>query len=333
MSTSSPGDDLGPIYIGGLDRSGKTTMRGFLTSHPSISIPAVGSNMWTYFYGQYGDLQNVNNFERCLSDLLRYKHVRFLQPDPERIRTEFWRGPRTYAHLFELFLVHYSEREHKPRWGCQTGLIEQYADHLFSAHPNLKLIHMVRDPRDRYEASLALWPNGKGRAGGATARWLYSIRLAERNRARYPTGYLLVRFEDLVERPAEILQQVCDFIGEPFDARMLSMPDAPKHKALLETGANGQLLSPSFVGRFRHQLDSGELAYIQGMAGREMVRYGYALQSFDWSWQQRAAFWASEWPRQAIRQVAWRTKEAAHQNLPRVFGRKPGKRMILAEAA
>ena len=44
-----------PIYIGGLDRCGKTTMRAFLASHPRIAIPAVGSNMWTYFYGQYGD--------------------------------------------------------------------------------------------------------------------------------------------------------------------------------------------------------------------------------------------------------------------------------------
>ena len=46
---------LGPIYIGGLDRCGKTTMRAFLVSHPNIAIPAVGSNMWTYFYGQFGD--------------------------------------------------------------------------------------------------------------------------------------------------------------------------------------------------------------------------------------------------------------------------------------
>ena len=48
------------------------------------------------------------------------------------------------------------------------------------------------------ERPLARWPEGRGRAGGATARWLYSTNLAERHRRRHPDGYLVVRFEDLV---------------------------------------------------------------------------------------------------------------------------------------
>ena len=52
----------GSIFIGSLDRSGKTTMRAFLASHPNIAIPAVGSNMWTYFYGQFGDLAHRENY-------------------------------------------------------------------------------------------------------------------------------------------------------------------------------------------------------------------------------------------------------------------------------
>src|SRR5512133_1603979 len=43
--------ERGPIFIGGPDRCGKTTLQAFLSSHPNIAIPAVGSNFWTYFYG------------------------------------------------------------------------------------------------------------------------------------------------------------------------------------------------------------------------------------------------------------------------------------------
>ena len=81
----------GPIFIGGLDRCGKTTLRAFLVSHPNISIPAVGSNMWTYFYGQFGDLSDPTNFERCMDAMLHYKHVRFLKPDAKEIREVFHR--------------------------------------------------------------------------------------------------------------------------------------------------------------------------------------------------------------------------------------------------
>ena len=174
--TTPTGVERGPIYIGGLDRCGKTTLSGFLTSHPRISVPAVGSNLWPYFYRQFGDLAQKENFERCLDAMLRYKHAVFLQPDPAWLRRDFAAGPRTYARLFELFHLQFAAREGKPRYGVQTGLIERYADELFTAYPGVRVIHMVRDPRDRYEASLTRWPDGRGRAGGAAARWSYSAR-------------------------------------------------------------------------------------------------------------------------------------------------------------
>ena len=323
----------GPIYIGGLDRSGKTTMRAFLASHPNIAIPDVGSNMWTYFYGQYGDLSRQDNFEKCLKDMLHYKHVRFLKPDPDRIRKEFWQGETTYGRLFSLFLIHYAEGQGKPRWGAQTGLIERYADHLFAAYPNLKIVHMVRDLRDRYEASLALWPNGKLRAGGATARWLYSTNLAERHSRNYPDQYKIVRFETLVERSEETLRDVCDFLGEAYVPEMLVMAGATKYRNKLLKGAElkpGQsLLSPQYIGLFRDKIAKPEITFIQLHAGRKMRQYDYKLEDIKFSFGDWLRFTFVDWPNQFVRMMFWRTTEAIQQNFPGISGRKPGGRMII----
>ncbi|HEX6230469.1 MAG TPA: sulfotransferase, partial [Actinomycetota bacterium] len=322
-----------PVFIGGLDRSGKTTMRAFLASHSNISIPAVGSNMETYFYGRFGDLARPGNLEACLDAMLRYKHVRFLDPDPERIRREFRAGPHTYQRLFSLFLIHHAEREGKPRWGAQTGLIERYADQLFEAYRGVKVIHMVRDPRDRYEASLALWPDGRGRAGGATARWRYSVRLAERNLRRYPDDYAVVRFEDLVTRPEEVLRRVCAFLGEAFVPEMLAMPGAPKHRDLLAAGsgrASGDgPLSSAFIGRFRGTVPPREIAFIQLHAGRLMRAHGYRSDPLGLSASEWARFAVIDWPNQLCRMLAWRTVEALQQRFPTIVRRRPGARMIV----
>lgn len=326
---SSPGGGGGPIFIGGLDRSGKTTMRAFLASHPNVAIPAVGSNMETYFYRRYGDLADPANLERCLGAMLRYKHVRFLQPDPERIRREFAAGEPTYERLFALFLMHFAERLGKPRWGAQSGLIERYADQLFAAHPGARVIHMVRDPRDRYEASLALWPGGNGLAGGATARWRYSVGLAERNQRRQPDGYLVVRFEDMVRRPEETIREVCAFIGERFVPEMLSMPGAEKHRGMLADAGGDALLSEDFVGRFRGRIPPRELAFMQLHAGRSMRRFGYEPEPVHLPPRDRAAFVAYEWPRQAARMVAWRGREELEERFPTRVKRVPGSRMIV----
>jgi hypothetical protein len=325
-----------PIYIGGLDRSGKTTMRAFLASHSKIAIPAVGSNMWTYFYRQFGDLGRGDNFERCLAAMMRYKHVAFLQPDADRIRRDFRLGPPSYARLFEIFLVHFAEREKKPRWGVQTGLIERYADQLHDAHPGVRIVHMIRDPRDRYEASIAKWPDGKGRAGGAVARWQYSTKLAERQQRLHPDSYLIVRFEDLVTKPEATVRDVCAFIGEEFEPAMMRMDGAEKHRALLLDGLSNPdpvILSDQFIGKFRQSVPASDIAFIQMHAARRMKKYGYEPDRLDLDPAARLKFAVYDWPNQLARMVAWKTVEAAQQRLPGIVHRRPGQRMILGASA
>jgi O-antigen/teichoic acid export membrane protein len=343
----------GPVYIGGLDRSGKTTLAAFLTSHPNIDIPDAGSNLWTYFYGRFGDLARPANLERCLDMMQRYQHVAILHPDPHRIRRDFNAGPRTYARLFGLVHAHHAEHEDKARWGTQTGLIERYADEVFAAYPGVRIIHMIRDPRDRYEASRALWPEGKGQAGGATARWVYSTRLAQRHVRRHPGGYLVVRFEDLVQRTEETLRSVCDFLGETFHPDMLGMPAAPDRRARLaslsapSTGtpttttallsaapavttrwASQPPLSGAFVGRFRERVSAADVAFIQLHARRLMPVYGYLPVPLAWGAREWSRFLTRTWPGQAARMLAWRGREAFQQHFPAHTGRTPDPRFV-----
>lgn len=317
--------ERGPIFIGGLDRCGKTLLRALLVSHPNIAIPDVGSNYWTFFYDQYGDLRDPANFERCLAAMLNYKHARFIQPDAERIRREFWEGQPSYARLFALFHQHYAEREGKLRWGDQSGLIERYADQIFRAYPNARLIHMVRDPRDRYQASLALWPKGKMRVGGATARWLYSIRLARRNAERYPDRYLLVRYETLVAQPEPTLREICDFLAEPFVPAMLRMDGAPRYREKYgrATAPDQSPITTAYIGRFRGAVAPRELAFMQAIAGRQMRRYGYDLEPIRFSPRDRLAFAAVDCPLNLARMIAWRGIETLQQHFPATIGRTP----------
>jgi hypothetical protein len=322
----------GPIYIGGLDRSGKTTMQAFLASHPRIAIPYAGSNLWSFFYARYGDLSREENFENCLAALLSYSHVVALNPDPERIRREFRQGPAAYARLFALLHEHYAEQQGKPRWGDQSGLIETYADYLFAADPAAKMIHMLRDPRDRYAASLARAPKGKGRAGGAAARWLYSVRLAERNCRRYPDSYTVVRFETMIAQPEQTLRQVCAFLGEEYVPDMLTMDGSPLQRDKLARTAGrapGQSpLSIDFIGGFRQSLSPGDIAFIQQVAGKKMVEYGYALDPVAFSAAENLRFRLVDWPANLARMAAWRGREAAHNRLPALFGRRPDRKTL-----
>jgi hypothetical protein len=322
----------GPIYIGGPDRCGKTLVAALLGSHSRIAIPIVGSNLWTYFDGQYGDLADGANLDRCLADMARYKHARFLGLDLPRLRRELREGEATYARLFALVHEHFAERAGKPRWGDQTGLVERYAATIFAELPEVRFIHLVRDPRDRYEGSLSMWPSGRGRAGAAVARWRYSIDLGERNARRWPDRYRLVRYEDLVRQPEEVVAQLCAFVGESFEPAMMDLPDAPTYRAKLAAGANGvPRITADHIGDYRGRIPPHELAFMQGQLGSRMRRYGYLPDAVRMAPVARARYAGAQWPSQAVRMVAWDVIERVQHRLPGIAGRRPPAAKVVDE--
>ena len=326
---------LGPIFIGGPDRCGKTLLAGLLGSHSRISIPVVGSNLWPLFYRQHGDLRDLDNARRCLDAMLGYKHIAFLQPDREAVIRAFVEGPRTYAHLFAVVQEQYAARNGKLRWGDQTGLVERYADEIFQSYPDVRFVHMVRDPRDRYAESRARWPGGRLGAGGATARWLFSIRLGQRNARRHGDRYRLLRYETLVTDPEETVRDLCAFLGEAFEPSMLELGAVPTYRAKLEASietlppearpASGLPISPAFIGGYRDQVSSPEVAFIQARAGTEMGAFGYRLEPIRLEGTARLRQQFVDGPLDALRMYGWWGREALAYRFPRCLGRRPNR--------
>jgi Sulfotransferase family len=264
----------GPIFIGGAARSGKTLLRWILSSHRRIAVSR-RTDMWPRFYGRFGDLARTENVERCLTAMLDRKQIAALAPDLDRLRRDFQGGAPTYARLFALLHEQYAERVGKVRWGDQTGSIERYADQLMTAYPGARLIQMVRDPRDRYEALLLRGRPPLGAAGRATAEWLGSVGSADRNRLRHPDACTIVRYESLVRAPEETMRRVCAFVGEAFEPTMLQMPEARRYDAERAASNDGTPISTACVGRYRDRLSRRDLAFIQAVAGRQMLALDY----------------------------------------------------------
>jgi hypothetical protein len=296
-----------PIFIAGPDRSGTTLLFALLPSHPNISMTR-RTNMWRYFHGRYGDLSQRDNLEHCLRDMVRYKRMGVLNPDPDRIRREFLEGAPSYGRLFALFHDHHAEATGKVRWGDKSLHTEHYAESVFGEFPTAKILHMTRDPRDRYASVKKRHGRTVNRVGASVARWLLSMRAGQRNLRRHPAQYMFLRFESLVSRPEETLRQVCAFIGEEYVPGMLSMSGAAEHRdtggnSSFETIAPGEI-STKPIGRFRQVLSAGDIEYIQMFAGREMRALDYPLETVRLSMKEEGPFLA-EFPINVARMVGW----------------------------
>ena len=300
--------EFAPLFIAGPDRSGTTLMYALLASHPDVSMVR-RTNMWRYFHGRYGDLARPSNLERCLDAMVGYRRMRHLQPDRERIRREFLEGPATYGRLFALFHRHNAERVGATRWGDKSLHTEHSADRVFAEFPNARIIHMVRDPRDRYASVRARNGQELSRVGAAAGRWLASARAGRRNQTRYPGRYLIVRYEDLAQAPDPTMRQVCAAVGLEYTPSLLAMSAAPDHRDRGGNSSFGDLapgtISTGAIGRFHWAVAPTDVAFIQLVAGRQMAALGYQparveLTRTGWLW-----FWLAEMPVDLARMVAW----------------------------
>jgi Sulfotransferase family len=297
-----------PVFIAGPDRSGTTLMYALLASHPNVSMVR-RTNMWRYFHGRYGDLTDQANLERCLDAMVGYRRMRHLRPDRDRIRREFLQGAPTYGRLFALFHEHNATRSGATRWGDKSLHTEHYAERVFEEFPDARIIHMVRDPRDRYASVRARHGRELSRVGPSTGRWLASARAARRNQARYPGRYLLVRYEDLAREPGPTVRRVCVATGLDYSPCLLSLSGAPEHR---DGGGNSSfgdlepgLISTRAIGRFRVAVPPADVAFIQLVAGRLMVALGYDRAGVELTPSSRVHFWLAKLPVDLARMLGW----------------------------
>ncbi len=205
--------DARPVFIGGLDQSGKTPLRRILDASSTVAFSR-RLYLWTTIYGRYGDLEDDANLAHCMRDLERHPGIREHGIDLASVEVALRRGPRDYAALVALIGEQMARAAGRDRWGMQEGGTEARAGQVFETFPHARLLHMVRDPRDRHLA-IAADRRRPGLLGVSLATWRRNAHRARTNRRRYGDRYLVIRFEDLVAAPVEIARRVGQFIDEP----------------------------------------------------------------------------------------------------------------------
>lgn len=295
--------ECGPIFIGGLDQSGKTPLRRMLSAHPELLLTR-RTYMWSRFYKQFGSLSNPSNLERCLSAMLAQKAVQELHPDLQLIRRDFVQGPQTYERLFELFYRQNLERTGKRRWGDQLGFVERFADVIFSAYPEAKMIHMIRDPRDHSAEGTDNKHRGRGKSGWLTARWKFSAHLAQHNSRRYNKRYLVVRYEDLMQDTEKVLRRICAFLNEDYLPAMIEVL----------TGARNMDEDEQVENHKYHPLTSTsamktQITFTQLFARRDLIDLGYIVKPVVLSAGERIKFSMIDLPANLAGLIAWNLTE------------------------
>jgi hypothetical protein len=227
----------GPVFVGGVNRSGTSLVRQILGSHPDLAMPPSEFEFFKRLTLPVSAALRGDQIERLVDDVLRWPKVAGWQVDPELVRRHALadRSPRG---LFTAFLRAYAEKLDKPRFGEKTTYYERRLTTFDRWFPgNYSFVHVLRQPVATFASNR--WYEGTEHRVDARAwalDWCSSALIAIRAlRAR--RGYIAVRYEDLVRDPERETRRMCETADLSFAARMLAMADfVQKENSSFEVG-------------------------------------------------------------------------------------------------
>lgn len=278
-----------PIFIVGCPRSGTTKLAAILNKHSQIA-----SATETHFFnfvskGKY-DWKNFssNNLKKILDESRIIDFIKLANLDPETLLDEFQEPDDSIKEsnlavedfykkkVFNLLIKNYLSKKNKSRICEKTPQHLQNIEEILRLYPQAKIIHMIRDGRDTVNSLLKMPWRPKGLLNNARF-WSHYIKMGKKESLR--PEVITIKYENLMERPQDVLVNICNFIGENFEDSLLNDSQEPdnlfsswesswKHKSKQE-------LDASRVNAWTRELSKDDQIILDWALHKDLLEFGY----------------------------------------------------------
>ncbi len=273
-----------PIFVIGAERSGTTLVMAMLGAHPKIAVPEVAwyyPRFYPYLY-TYGNLNERQNIKTLIGEMIFGLKTPFwnMQVNPRTIVDELYEKTyqKTFGGVYDAILTKFSESQNKPRWGEKTPYNLFFLGAIINDFPDGQIIFVTRDGRD---ASADYLESSFGPTNIYCAAEIWKMcqnTVSPWRKKLSDKQWMDVKYEELVRRPKDVLQKICDFIDEKYSPIMLDFYNSDIARARGATRDHKPLGSPvsdKYIGIYKYLLSQRDQEIFTGVAHDELVEYGY----------------------------------------------------------
>lgn len=249
----------GPIFVVGTMRSGSTLFRLILDAHPRIAISEE-----TGFMGGLAAAKQIPNWTRGRG---WYERLGFSEQEFDARLRDF------YAGMFER----HARSQGKQRWGEKTPFHARHIAQMAAVFPDSVFVAIVRHPGAVVHSLVEKFHY---EAPDAATYWDSTNKEILRRGIELPDDrFALVRYEDLVEHPRETLQELVDFLGEPWSEDLLRHNDVQAARGTPRVSAGStrtrDAISTDLAHRWADSLGEGHRGMLESAAGPLARFLGY----------------------------------------------------------
>lgn len=276
------------FFILGRPRSGTTLLRTLFDAHPHVIIPPE-CPLILHIYPDYkkGILPNEKNIAALMHTLQGIHKFNDWNVDITALRYALLQCKKTLKFDQLIALIYLSvpslyPKESPQYLGDKNPIYALYPKKLKSLFPDAKFIFLVRDYRDNILSILRLYPEFPVIATHAI-RWREVFKKFHRMAVKHPHDFLLLRYEDLAEKPEDTLKKACTFLGITWSAHMLQFHAKGQEASLQHNAAFNEKWHPGLyqpihtdtLGRWKKVMQEKDVRLVDTIVGKWAEIAGY----------------------------------------------------------
>jgi hypothetical protein len=278
------------IFLVATERSGTNLIRAILSSHSQISSPPPFSMVDVMASSSFKYLAEgkATHFRALVDDALTLTRSHLNPWDIDLSSDYVLDKTRTKSFWEVLSTLNdcYAESEGKQHWFSKEPGLFKHIYTLALNFPEAKFIYMVRDPRDVVASML------KGRLHAqntytASCRWRDEQRLCLNALVDNALAdrVTLVRYEELLENPTDIIRKLMIRLNLPFEVEQLEFH---KNDKVVEHSMKSEFWSKLSEpvdtknrGKYKDVLNQRQVALIEACCGEEMRALNYEIENSE----------------------------------------------------
>jgi Sulfotransferase family len=281
-------NNIGPVFVVGMPRSGTTMMSYLLSAHPRLSI-AIETKFLSVWLPPETNLNDTDEshlrefydrFSAC-EDFVKHRL------DREKVwQRALENGGPSYKSILTATCQEYATHSNKARWGEKTPQHYLNVKTLLDWYPDAKVVWMVRDPRGNIASNWA-FPDARKRALGNWA-WDWKLQMDKLDKWKGDDRVMPVIYEKITAEPEKVLREVCAFLGEDYSPHMVDHPDqtAPLIDTTILTDwskkhhkAAASPISRESVDKWKSEFTPAQVLEIETVISADMIRWGFSPMS------------------------------------------------------
>lgn len=267
-----------PLFIVGSERSGTTLLAILMSRHSRLAVTSETEYLSKFVPRRWWHRLPKLSHEDFIERFWHTRRIADLELDRQAVIDRFRRHNATYRDFFRALLEEFAAREGKPLVGEKSPSHLPHVPQLLRWFPEARIVGIVRDGRDVVQSLMKMpWTNGES-IRSQCLKWIKSARLARRWRRRYPSQVALVKFENLVRDPENVLRKVDAFAGLPFEPAQLSTDVHTRVVPGWERGWKARAteeLDANRIGVWKREMSHDDQIVINTMMRTELMRMGY----------------------------------------------------------